>query len=261
MSLPSDPNISQILADATAAQSELTTQAATIAADTEQIASLQSSIVTLEGRRVWMDLHRQMWKVALGPVANTGAVGNVATPSQTLPGLHCATRTCNPKGQDGANTMFYLQLGADDTKTTFVYSGSYMFPSKADAVAIQAKENDFQQVALGRKFDWGWQFDFAVSGLFRVWNPTAEAWEATSITAPRWAAGQWFSLSYSVHRDDSNVYYDSVTINGEETALALSYPAPATTLGEMINPGDQGDGNQEGSPFTWVIDAVSVVAS
>jgi hypothetical protein len=228
--------------------------------------------IVIREKKMWTCLEMEQWELVRGALADTAtATGSVPQSTQTRPGVSVATRTNNPEKLPYANGMFLYRLGADNTKSRFMIYGYVMLPTAADVENIQAKEYDFDQIAtlngVKRNFDWGFQWDFAGMGLFRVWNPTAKAWQSTPIKSPRWSPATWVAFCFRIHRDAASIYYDSVRINGVLSPLSdgemetFTYPAPITTDSEIINFGEQGDGEEGGLPFTWCLEGYTVVAS
>ena len=143
---------------------------------------------------------------------------------------------------------WYWKLGADATKSSFTYTVNFMLP---DPNAPQALELDVQQVISAVCYNLGFQFDFQ-SNQVRIWNrsTTNHGWIATGVASPRWVAGSWHSVTLKAHRDSSNVYYDSMTIDGVTTSLSqFSFPSISLNNADTLNVAIQLDANSAGKGF------------
>ena len=207
---------------------------------------------------VFADLQYKSWLVASGTAANTGAIGNTATSQQTLPGAAMATRTLQPDGPY-ADKYWYLSLGANPSLMRFRQEYAFLFPTSLDSVNAQAVETDLQQCIGGVCFNWGFQFDYAES-LLRVWNRNGKSWVNIGFTASRPLPGQWVTIQLDCHRDAANVYYDVITLNGAKLPLAtnMGFVAPKLGLADMLNVGQQLDGEKVPSAYSIAIDRMKL---
>lgn len=227
-----------------------------LAAAQAQVAALQAQLAAAQPT-VWADLEYQNWLTASGTAANTGTTGNTATSTQTLPGVASATRGIQPAGAY-ADKYWYFQLGPNPSYVRFKQEYSFLFPTTADSTDSQAVETDLQQCIGGIVFNWGFQFDFAENEM-RVWNRSGGNWVALpGVACPRYAAGVWVTIVLEGHRDAANIYYDAYTVQGVRTPLTQSFPAPNLGKPDMLNVGQQLDGEKVPAAYTIAIDRMKL---
>lgn len=244
-----DANLQTIVSAVPLVQVELDQKDATIAGLNQQLIAASPM--------VWENLQYQNWLVAAGSAANTGAVGNTATSTQTLPGVATATRGLKPNGAY-ADKYWYYPLGKQPQLVRFKQEYSIIFPADHDSASSQAVETDLQQCIAGVVFNWGIQLDFAENQI-RIWNRSAAAWSPIpNRTCPRAAAGIWINIVLECHRDATHVYYDAVTVFGVRTALNQSFSAPTLGLSDMLNVGEQLDGEKQPNAYTISIDSMKL---
>jgi len=133
----------------------------------------------------------------------------------------------------------------------------------ADVANSQAIEFDLQQcddpAGSGLCFNWGVQFDFA-EGILRVWNRSGKTWVPTGTIIKRPAPGAALFCQWDVHRDGTNVYYDSLQINGVvQPNTATSFSAPQLNLPSMLNYGVQLDGEKVPNTYTVLVDRMKLM--
>jgi hypothetical protein len=208
--------------------------------------------------KVFDRLERLPWLVASGAAANTGSVGNLADDIQTIQnGLNYATRTIKPKGA-WADKYWFYRFPVDPNSKRFRQEGSFIFPTIADAKACNCVEFDFQKVddLKGPTFNLGLQFNLSTF-RFRIWNRSQKAWIDTGNSIAGFTGSAWTDVVADYHIDDSNVYYDSVIVNGKQLSIPqeiAKMPAPLLGLGVQLNYGYQLDGNKVGTTYTTAID-------
>jgi hypothetical protein len=244
-----DTNLQTIASTLPLIQAELDQKDATIAGLNQQLIAATPM--------VWENLQYQNWLVASGTAANSGSVGNTATSTQTLPGVACATRGIKPNGSY-ADKYWYFPIGKQPQIVRFKQEYSILFASEADSAASQAVETDLQQCIGGVVFNFGVQLYFTQNEI-RIWNRSAGVWVVVPGRAcPRAAAGTWVNIVLECHRDASNVYYDAVTVFGVRTVLNQSFPAPALGLSDMLNVGEQLDGENAPNAYMVSIDLMKL---
>lgn len=253
-----------------------------VAADEQTIQTLRTELSTTQAQlavflntKVFDGLELTPWLVAGGTAANSGQTGSTAVATQAQPGTSSAWFNLAPAGPY-ANGYWFKKLGADPAKKNYEFEISFLFGTAADAQAANCVELDIQQVIAGVVFNTGLQFDFTENAL-RVWDrskatpadPGAGDWVPTGITCPRWTPGQWVRVVFETHRDDSHVYVDAITINGQRNVfggatnffLQPTFAAPKLGLTDMLNCAVQLDGNKAGTAFKLYVDAISFTAS
>jgi hypothetical protein len=232
------------------------------ATDTE-ISILKSTLKAANSTKVFSGLELTPWKLAAGALADSDtAKGNIPIAVQSQPLIECASFAIDPKGKAWADAYWYKELGADASKTRFTYEVSFLFPTPAYSLASQAIELDIQQVISGMVYNFGFQFDFA-EGIFRTWNrgeheAIGGGWNPTTMSLPRWSAGQWTRVAVQGHTLPGSVLYDSVTINNVKSTLNIHYPAAKLNLSDMLNCAVQLDGNASGTAYRVMVDVVSL---
>jgi len=232
-----------------------------------QIAVLQAQIAAFNAVTNFKSLELTPALVAGGSVANSAGNTGVAADAQGVPTSLNAYRQIFPNGpyQD---KYWYWELGADATKTKYVYEIRFMLPSTADCQASQALELDVEQRISDEIFNVGFQADFTDQKTFNIWNRSAttptvpHGWISTGIPCPRWTPGQWHSVKLEAHRDGHFVHYDALTLDGTRTDLSsFSYPTITANKSDCLNCAIQLDANSAGAAYIAYIDAVNVTVS
>ena len=219
---------------------------------TNTVTAQDAMIKSLRPPNIFDDLEYTPWLVAQGAAANTGASGAVAGGAQSQPAVTSAWFSLSPTGPY-SNRYHYKRFGTGfSSENIFRPRGAFMFPSVTDAARCQAIEFDLQQSIDGICFNFGWQFDYA-EGTFRFWDRNSSKWiiAAAQINLTRPAPMAWTTCVFDTHRDDTNIYYDSCSINGKPITFTTSpvFPAPILGLGDMLNFAFQMDGNKNGDPY------------
>ena len=238
----------------TLAQQDFSALTSQVDSLTSQVSDLQNQLAASKNVATFRGLEWKPALVAGGSVANSSGNPGVAADAQGIPASSFAFRQIIPNGAY-EDKYWYWKLGADATKSSFSYAVSFMLP---DPSAPQALELDVQQVISTVCYNVGFQFDFQ-SNQVRIWNRSQvnHGWISTGVASPRWVAGSWHSVTLKAHRDDFNVYYDSMTIDGVTTSLSqFSFPSISLNNADTLNVAIQLDANSAGKAFLVNIYAV-----
>jgi hypothetical protein len=135
-------------------------------------------------------------------------------------------------GPPYADALWWNKLGAQDTKTNYLWDFWFYVPDSANSA--QALEFDvWQSTSISgvmKKFMFGTQCDY-VHQVWDYWNPAQGQWVSTGISCPKFQTNTWHHLIYFVQRiGDSRdtLLYGNVTLDGVTTQWNIT-AAPETT--------------------------------
>ena len=153
-----------------------------------------------------------------------------------------------------SNALWWKQLGANNSKTHFVYD-IYFF-LKAPAYS-QALEFDVNQSNGSHKFIFGTECNIKGGHVWDVYDPRNRVWRSTGIHCGAPSAYKWHHLRWEFYRDRSKVHYVSVTLDGAKHYLSRSYYARGASSHE-INVAFQMDGDRYHHSYDTWADKVSL---
>ena len=147
------------------------------------------------------------------------------------------------------NALWWRQLGANNTKTHFVYD--LFFYLKQPGYS-QALEFDVNQSTGTKKFIFGTQCNIKGGSVWDVYDPAGHAWRHTGIHCGAPSAYQWHHLVWQVYRDSSKVHYVSVSVDGVTHYIGRAYYARSASARE-INVAFQMDADRYHHAYdTWL---------
>jgi len=180
-----------------------------------------------------------------GSVATMSATQHISSPSLSGGSMRFSIGGTKPY----AAALWWKQLGADNSKTHFVYDLSFYLQTPGYA---QALEFDVNQSNGTRKFIFGTQCNIKGGHHWDVYDPAGHAWHSTGIYCPTPSAFKWHHLVWEVYRDSSHVHYVSVTLDGAKHYVNRSYTARSASAKE-INVAFQMDGDSHMDDYkTWL---------
>jgi hypothetical protein len=141
-------------------------------------------------------------------------------------------------GPGYANALWWYKMGAQDTKTNYLWDFWFYIPSNADAQAIE--HDIWQSTSINgtmKKFMFGTQCDYT-DGFWDTWNGTT--WVQSPFSCGMFSTGTWHHLVYFVQRIDPNrdtLLYGNVTLDGTTTQWNIQ--APSVTTSWTANTGTQ----------------------
>jgi hypothetical protein len=226
------------------------------------------------------------------PLAGAVTINNIdddTTPSTSSRGWgSCGAATCAGGGadattfpmtqnvsspaRDGASTNFTItgpayadalwwnKLGAQDTKTNFLWDFWFYLPSSS--TSAQAIEFDlWQTTAIAgtiKKFMFGTQCDH---GHWDSWDQVAGHWVSQTSLPCSFSTNTWHHLIYFVQRiGDSRdtLLYGNVTLDGTTTQWNIQAPSQASSWGANMGVQYQLDIGGTGASLQEWIDQVTV---
>ncbi len=187
--------------------------------------------------------------------------------NQTTPSVDGASTAFHISGPQFSNALWWYKVGPNSTVSNFKFD----FWAQVDANAAlyaQALEFDTFQFTGGRRFMFGTQCDYA-RGVWDVWNDGGNKWVPTSISCPKFVAGDWYHVTWSFHRKGSRTYYDQLTVvqyDSNNNQLASNtynvglQESSGTTSWNNLGVQFQLDLNSSGGTCTMWVDEVSLTA-
>ena len=153
-----------------------------------------------------------------------------------------------------SNALWWKQLGANNSKTHFVYD--VYFYLKAPSYA-QALEFDVNQSNGHHKFIFGTECNIKGAHVWDVYDPRGGTWRSTGIHCGQPSAFKWHHIHWEFYRDSSKVHYVSFTFDGVKHYVNRSYYARSAGVNE-INVAFQMDGDKYQHDYDTWLDKVSL---
>jgi hypothetical protein len=157
--------------------------------------------------------------------------------------------------QPFGGALWFEFLGSVDSATHFVYDLFFYMDNPNGA---QALEFNVSQSAGGSHYNFSTQCDMVGARAWRVWDPTTNAWAATSAPCVPPAANTWNHLVWELQRDASgNVIFTAVTLNGNRSVVNKTMPhTPDNQSG--VDVAFQIDATQTATPVSVWLDKINL---
>lgn len=189
---------------------------------------------------------------ANGPVAQYAMGEHVVTPSLSGQSAQFQISGATPY----SDAIWWKQLGANNAAAHFQYDVDFYLTQPQLA---QALEFDANQSTGNLKFIFGTQCNIKGDGQWDVWDTAGNAWRPTGIACTMPAAFQWHHLTWQFYRDNSNIYFVSVTVDGVTNYVNRVYAAKPVNAQEL-NVAFQMDGDFAMHPYSVWLDNVTLRA-
>ena len=151
--------------------------------------------------------------------------------------------------------LWFKYLGSFDSATHFVFD---LFFYVDNPSASQALEFGVSQSANGNRYNFYTQCLLVGQNVWRVWNPVASAWTATSAACAPPAANTWNHLIWEFERDSSgNVIFTAVTLNGNRSAVNMTMQHSSDNT-SGLDVSFQPDADISATPYSVWLDKISV---
>jgi hypothetical protein len=151
--------------------------------------------------------------------------------------------------------LWFNYLGNITNATHFVYD---LFFYVDNPSVSQALEFGLSQSANGNRYNFYTQCLLAGSNVWRVWDPPANGWTASSVPCPTPAANTWNHLIWEFERDSSgNVIFIAVTLNGNRAVVNMSMPHSSDSS-TGLDVAFQPDANITATPYSVWLDKINV---
>jgi hypothetical protein len=141
------------------------------------------------------------------------------------------------------NALWFYKLGPHDRYKYFAFD-FYVTVDQQAGISAQALEFDAFQWIKGSAYVFGSQCNY-LTQFWEVWN--GSAWISTNIACEQFVPGDWYHITWLLHRSDGKVNYDSLTVthffhNGSKPTHN-TYPVNltgGTTIEPTIQPDNLG---------------------
>jgi hypothetical protein len=197
------------------------------------------------------------WDVCLGTCAGTGMAVSSITQGIASPSLsgNSARYQMLSGSEPFSGALWFNHLGSFDSATHFVYD---LFFYVDNPSAAQALEFGVGQSANGNRYRYYTQCLLVGGPIWRVWNPSSNAWVASSVPCATPVANTWNHLIWEFQRDSSgNVIFIAVSVNGVRSPVNMSMPHDSDT-GSGVDASFQPDANLNATPYSVWLDNVTV---
>lgn len=157
--------------------------------------------------------------------------------------------------QPFGSALWFKYLGSFDNATHFVYDLFFYIDNPSES---QALEFNVSQSANGSRYNFATQCDLAGQHAWRVWEPVALRWIASSVPCEQPPANTWNHLIWEFERDSmGNVIFTAVTLNGNRGEVNLSMPHVADTQ-SGLDVAFQTDANLTAAPYSVWLDNINL---
>ena len=150
--------------------------------------------------------------------------------------------------------LWWKELQGDTTVNNLQYDLDFNVDHPDQA---QALEFDVNQGTGGNRYLYGTECDFGGSQTWRVWNSDAHKWVSTGVFCGRPQAGQWNHVTWEFQRNNGQVIFVAVTLNGDRHSVDASSNSFAEG-GDFINVAFQADLNASGGNLAVTVDNVNL---
>lgn len=169
-----------------------------------------------------------------GGGAVLGFTQNISSPSQDGD----ATKFFLGGTTPWSHALYYKRLSSNSTATNFVYEVNYYYktPSAPSGMEFSMSQR--------RGYQW-YRMDTQCSylnGNWRLWDNKNGHWVDTSIACPRPSAYKWTKVVFEGKRQDGQIVFVSITVNGNKHYLnrafypkQMSYSASSITVHFQLN--------------------------
>jgi hypothetical protein len=170
------------------------------------------------------------------------------------PSLSGAAARFHVGGTSWGAALWWKDLQGDTTVNNLQYDLDFNVDHPDQA---QALEFDVNQGTGGNRYLFGTECDFGDSQTWRVWNSGSHKWVSTGIFCGRPQAGQWNHVTWEFQRNNGQVVFVAVTLNGDRHTVGVSSNSFADG-GDFINVAFQADLNASGGNLAVSLDNVNL---
>jgi hypothetical protein len=157
--------------------------------------------------------------------------------------------------QPFGGVLWFKFLGAQNSATHFVYDLNFYMDNPA---AAQALEFNVSQSVGGSRYSFSTQCDLAGGHMWRVWDPVAFKWVASTATCAAPAANTWNHLIWEFERDSSgHTVFTAVTLNGSRAMVNMSMGHTGDSS-SGVDVAFQLDANSAATPYSAWLDKINL---
>lgn len=153
-----------------------------------------------------------------------------------------------------SDALWWKQLGGDNTAKNFKYDLDFYLTNPGVA---QALEFDVNQSNGTHKFIFGTQCDLKGTKAWDVWMGANPHWTSTGVPCPVPAAFTWHHLTWEFQRNDTQVTFIAITLDGVKHYVNKTYTAIAGGATE-VNVAFQMDGDSAQHAYSTWLDNVTL---
>jgi hypothetical protein len=151
--------------------------------------------------------------------------------------------------------LWFKFVGTENSATHFVYDLFFLVDNPGSA---QALEFNVSQSTGGNRYSFSTQLDIADQNTWRVWDPVANHWVASTVHSPKLEPNIWYHLIWEFERDaGGNVVFTAVTLNDTRSVVNLSMPHTADST-SGLDVAFQADANTAATPYSVWLDKVNL---
>ncbi len=184
--------------------------------------TVKSQIQRMSG---WQDCVTCAGINARGPSASISSASGVASPSMSGNARVFSISSSNP----WADALWWKQLGADNTKTHFIYDVDFYITAPQNA---QALEFDSNQGDGHRHWIYGTQCSIG-HGVWDVWGNAQGNWLSTGIPCKAPTAYKWHHLTWEFKRTATTLTFVAMTYDGVKHYVNKTYTARTSGVKEI----------------------------
>jgi hypothetical protein len=204
---------------------------------------------------------------------NTNVPASTMTEGQSTPSMDGKSAQFTMSAPGGApnstygysNELYFNPIAAGTNVSNFTYDLYFWIDHPDAAQALEFDLNQaFDDTGLGNPQRWVWgsecNFKGETPGKWDIWDDAAGKWRTTSIPCDPFPANAWNHLTWNFHRSGDQVFYDTLTVNGQVYQVNTSYNNQQGWDLEEIDTAFQMDLDSNADPYTVWLDQVNLTA-
>ncbi len=172
--------------------------------------------------------------------------------------------TANPSDYGYSNMLYFNPITGGNNASNFTYD-LYFYIDHPDAP--QALEFDLNQAyddtgtGSPERWTWGSECNFKADGVWDIWDDAVGKWEPTTVPCKPFPANTWNHLTWTFQRVGEQVYYNTLTVNGQVYQVNTYYGNQQGWDFEEIDTAFQMDLDSNADPYNVWLDQVSLTAN
>jgi hypothetical protein len=171
-----------------------------------------------------------------------------------------------PANYGYSNYLYFNPIAGGNGVSNFVYDLYFYIDNPTYPQALEFDVNqgydDTTGAGLPQRWTWGSECNFKgeTPPQWDIWNDAEGKWVSTGYPCGPFQANTWNHLTWNLQRVGQQVYYDTLTVNGNVYPVKTTYDnQPGWTL-EEIDTAFQMDLDSNADPYNVWLDEVSLTA-
>jgi hypothetical protein len=194
---------------------------------------------------------------------------NVSSPSMDGKSAEFSMNTPsgNPDPTYGySNYLYFNPIAGGNSVNNFVYDLYFWIdnPNAPQALEFDINQgiNDTTGSGAPQRWTWGSECNFKgeTPGKWDIWDDANSIWRPTNVPCDPFPANTWNHLTWNVHRNGTQVVYDTLTVNGTVYQVNTAYENQQGWTLEEIDVAFQMDLDSNADPYHVWLDQVTLTS-